>query len=69
MPEITIQPPPVPSTRKFILVKIQYDDKLKRIPGTSAEEEHGPGSLVVYNGPFVVGRFFSGVERWWIEES
>ncbi len=61
-------PSPRVSTRKAVNVKVQYDDEVKRIPGTSAQEEYGPGSLVVYDGLTVVGRFFNGVERWWIEE-
>ena len=60
--------PPRMSTRKLIYVKLVYDDQVKRIHGTSAEEDHGPGSLVVYDGLSVVGRFRGDVERWWIED-
>lgn len=56
------------SARRVVYVKLSYDDKVKRIRATSAEEEHGPGSLVVYDGLSVVGRFASQVERWWIED-
>lgn len=49
-------------------MKVMYDDKLKRVHGTSAEEEHGPGSLVIYDGLAVVGRFRGDVEKWWIED-
>jgi len=55
--------------RRIIFVKISYDDQVKRIPGTSAQEEHGPSSLVVYDGLNIVARFLGGVERWWIEEA
>ena len=60
--------PPRNTSRKVIYVKIIYDDKIKRILGTSADEEHGPGSLVIYDGVSVVGRFRDGVEKWWIED-
>ncbi len=60
--------PPRASHRKVIYVKLMYDDKIKRIQGTSADEEHGPGSLVIYDGVTVVGRFRADVEKWWIED-
>jgi hypothetical protein len=55
--------------KKAIYVKVQYDDAIKKITGTTAREEQGPGSLVVFDGLDVVARFWSNVERWWIEES
>jgi hypothetical protein len=54
--------------RRNIYVKVRYDDQIKRIPGTAAREEQGPGSLVVFDGLEVVARFWGDVERWWIEE-
>jgi len=59
--------PPEPKRRKAILVKLKYDDQIKRIHGTAAREEQGPGSLVVYDGLDLVARFIDGVENWWIE--
>jgi hypothetical protein len=60
--------PSRPISRKAIYVKLLYDEKVKRIRGTSAEEDHGPGTLVIYDGLSVVGRFRGDVERWWIED-
>lgn len=54
--------------KKVIYVKLRYDDQIKKINGTTAREESGPGSLVVFNGIEVVGRFWSDVEKWWIED-
>jgi len=66
-----INPPPAPfperKNRKVIWVKLQYDEQLKRIPGTTAREESGPGALSVYDGLDLVARFMLGVENWWIE--
>jgi hypothetical protein len=53
---------------KVFCVKIEYDDEVKRIRGTSANEESGPGTLVVYDGPTVVARL-NKVDRWWTESS
>jgi len=60
-------PPPETKRKKAILVKLKYDDQIKRIQGTAAREEQGPGSLVVYDGLDLVARFIEGVENWWIE--
>ena len=60
-------PLPEPKRKKAILVKLRYDDQIKRIQGTAAREEQGPGSLVVYDGLDLVARFMDGVENWWIE--
>ncbi len=54
--------------RKVIWVKLRFDAQVKRIRGTAAREEHGPGSLVVYNGLEIVARFVDDVEKWWIQE-
>lgn len=58
-----------PKTKRNIFVKIKYDDQIKKIAGTVAIEEHGPGSLVVFDGLNVVARFWDGVEKWWIQEA
>ena len=51
---------------QFFKAKIEYDDKLKRIPATSVKEEYG--KLVIYNGEMKVGEFpKSKVEYWSLE--
>jgi hypothetical protein len=54
--------------KRAVFVKIRYDDQIKRVAGTAGREEHGPGSLVVYNGTEIVARFIADVEKWWTEE-
>ena len=53
-------------SKRFVWVKLRYDDQPKRIQGTAAREEHGPGSLAVYDGLILVARVTDGVESWWI---
>jgi hypothetical protein len=51
--------------KKTFCVKIEYEDDIKRVPGTKVEEP-SPGLLVVYEGDDVAARF-NRVERWWPE--
>jgi hypothetical protein len=53
---------------KLVFVKLEYERDPRRIPATHAEELHGGGSLVVYDGKEVVARFTTGIQNWWIEE-
>jgi hypothetical protein len=55
--------------KRSVYVKVRYDDQVKRISGTGAREDNGPGSLVVYDGLEIVARFWDGVEKWWIQEA
>jgi hypothetical protein len=66
---MAISPPSEHKYSKVIWVKLRYDDQPKRIQGTAAREEHGLGSLVVYDGLDPVARFIDGVENWWIENA
>ena len=54
---------------KVVYVKLEYEDQPSRIPATHAVEEHGRGSLIVYDGKEIVGRFTDGVRNWWTEEA
>lgn len=49
--------------RYTFTIKVPYQDNLERVDGTLAEEKHGPGTLVVYDGDSVVARYDS-VQRW-----
>ena len=55
-------------TKKAFYVKLLYQNKARRILGTSAKEEYGLGSLVIYDGSDVVARFTDSVDKWWTEE-
>jgi hypothetical protein len=44
-------------------VKVRYQDELEKLEGTRAEEPQGRGSLTIYDGDSVVGRY-PDVERW-----
>jgi hypothetical protein len=57
---------PVAESKKLFCVKLRYEDEIKEIAGTRADEIV-PGSLVVYDGHKVIARFDDGVERWWTE--
>lgn len=48
-------------------VKVEYEDDIKRVEGTSAVEE-AEGRLVILDREAVVARF-NRVERWWKESS
>lgn len=50
---------------KTFCVKVEYDDDVKRVEGTSAEEP-APGMLVIKDQDNVAARF-NKVERWWPE--
>lgn len=52
----------------LFIVKIRYEDELRKIEGTRAEEFSGPGSLVVYDGDAVVARFSEKVDSWSTEK-
>lgn len=54
---------------KIIFVKLEYENTPRRIPATHAVEEHGRGSLIVYDGKEIVARFTDGVRNWWTEEA
>ena len=54
---------------KVVYVKLEHEDKPRRIPATHAVEEHGRGSLIVYNDQEIVARFVDGVRNWWTEEA
>jgi hypothetical protein len=55
-----------PSPAKLIFgVKIEYEDEIKTIEGTSAEQPHA-GRLIVYDGNAIVADL-NRVERWWRE--
>jgi hypothetical protein len=53
---------------KVVYVRLEYENTPRRIPATHAIEEHGRGSLIVYDGKEVVARFTDGVRNWWTEE-
>lgn len=64
-----IQSQPSPEqveTRKLFHVKLQYEDDIKEVEGTLAEEEF-PGRVIIYDRSRVVARFDNGVERWWTD--
>ena len=53
--------------KKFVHVKVKYEDWMRRIEATVAKEE--AHQLVVYNGEDVSGRFsLDKVEQWSLEE-
>ena len=54
---------------KVIYVKLEYEEKPRRIPATHAEEKHGGTGLIVYDGKEIVARFTDGVRNWWTEEA
>lgn len=54
---------------KVVFVKLEYENQPRRIPATHAVEEHGSGSLIVYDGKEIVARFVDGVRNWWTEEA
>jgi hypothetical protein len=56
----------VVATDQIVCVKIEYDDEVKRINGTSAKEDPSSRYLLVYNGEQLVARI-NKVERWWVE--
>jgi hypothetical protein len=49
--------------RYVFTVKVRYQVELERLDGTRADESNGPGSLIVYHGDAVIGRY-PDVERW-----
>jgi hypothetical protein len=49
-------------------LKIDYEQDIRKIEGTRAEEWKGIGSLVVYDGDAVVARFPDKVASWSAEK-
>jgi hypothetical protein len=60
----TLATPPQSQQLGAFRVKIQYEDDIKRIEGTRAQE-YNDGRLVIFDGDRVVARFNEKVERWW----
>jgi len=51
---------------KFVRVKVEYDDTLRKIPATDVKTEHG--KLKIYDGERLVGEFLqSKIENWSFE--
>lgn len=57
---------PAAESKKVFFVKLRFEEGIKKIAGTHADEIV-PGSLVLYHDHKVVARFDDGVERWWTE--
>jgi hypothetical protein len=60
--------PRVLRLKKIFCVELTYDNDVKRIEGTRAEEPY-PGQLIIYNGDAIAARFTDGVQQWWGESS
>jgi hypothetical protein len=58
---------PIDATRKLFIVKLQYDDELKRIEGASAVQEAIGRLIILDEAGKVVGQFADKVENWWTE--
>jgi hypothetical protein len=56
--------PCVADAKYLFTVKLKYQDDLEKITGTRAEEPHGAGTLVIYDGDAIVARYADKVERW-----
>jgi hypothetical protein len=56
----------LPERRKLFSVKLEYDNEIKKIEGTTAIEL-GPDRLAIMDSGRPVARFVKGVENWWEE--
>jgi len=52
--------------RKKFSVKLEYDDDVKTIEGTTAVED-APGRLIIYDNGRPIARFVERIQNWWAE--
>ncbi len=71
-PNIFLTSPPVMGSaerlepQKLFFIKLEYDDDIKKVEGTTAVED-GPGRLIVYDAGRPIARFVEKVQNWWTE--